>query len=296
MKIRTSAVLFVFGYALQLCAVEPQILMNWAFNDDGSKPWTQHANHCKNVRLEKGVLKGVTSGADPFLVSPAFSITAGAGQVVEFRAKNPVGGHGELFWIPVGAKGPQQKWSASFDWIGDGEWHDYRVRPFWQGEKRIGTLRIDFVNGRSDVAFEVASVRIVDESSAAHAGEPVWSGTALAAWSAVEGSHARIEKGGIAYRSPEKGEGVLESPALSFDSDAAFVLSVEMAVESGAAGTVAWACSGVSGLHKKAFRVKADGRFHTYNVDLGSEKSWTGKIVLLRLSPVSEKGGRALIR
>jgi hypothetical protein len=296
MTVRTVAITLGLGCAMRLCASEPQTRVKWTFDGEGAKPWTQRVNHCKDVHLEKGVLKGVTSGADPFLTSPAFSLSAKAGQVVEFRAKYPVGGHGELFWIPVGANGPQQKWSASFEWIGDGEWHDYRVRPFWQGEKQIGTVRIDFVNGRSDVPFEVAWVRIVEESGMIHAGEPVWSGASLAEWSASEGGEVRVKDEGLVYRPAAKGGGALESPALSINADEAFVLAVEMSAQSGEAGTVAWACDRVSGLHKKTFKVKADGRCHTYNIDLGSEKTWAGKIELLRLTPVDGKSGRAQIR
>ena len=297
MTLRRMGVTLILGVALHGGAAEPKTLASWAFNDEGSKRWTLQANHCKELRIEAGVLKGVMSGDDPFLTSPAFSLAASAGQVVEFRAKCASGGKGELFWVPSDAKGPQQKWSVSFDWIGDGEWHDYRVQPFWQGEKRIGALRLDFVNGaNNNSAFEVASVRIVEEAGAAHAGEPVWSGVALSEWSGTEGGKAAVKGETLTFQSPKKGMGELQSPTLRVDADAAFVVAIEMATSEGDAGRIEWASDAVSGLHRKNFKVKADGRFHTYNIDLGSEKGWSGKVVLLKLTPVTGKGAAAQIR
>ena len=297
MSVRGMGIALAWGLALRLCAAEPQALVGWTFGDEGSKRWTKQANHCKEVRIENGVLKGVIAGIDPFLTSPGFSIAATAGQAVEFRAKCAVSGKGELFWVPAGATGAQQKWSASFDWIGDGAWHDYRVRPFWQGEKRIGAIRLDFVNGQgADTAFEVSSVRIVEEAGPAHAGEPAWSGAALAEWSGTEGGEAAVKDGALIFRSAKKGTGALLSPRLAVDADAAFVVAVEMAASEGDAGCLAWASDAASGLHRKTFRVKADGRYHTYNIDLGSEKNWGGKVVLLKLTPVTGKGAAARIR
>lgn len=52
----------------------------------------------------------------------------------------------------------------------------------------------------------------------------------------------------------------------------------------------------MSGLHGKAFRVKPDGRFHTYNVDLSGEKTWVGHVVRLALTPALGKHARARVR
>lgn len=297
MSSRIKAIVSACLLAAGLSAAEPQVLANWTFGDEGSKRWMTQVNHCSNVRVDNGVLKGVMSGSDPFLTSPAFSLVARPGQVVEFRAKCVSGGAGELFWIPVGEKGPQQKWSVSFDWIGDGAWHDYRVQPFWQGEKAIGAMRLDFVNGQSaNGAFEISSVRIVDETGASHAGEPVWSDAALAEWSATEGGVARVKDQVLTFRTSATGAGLVQSPMLKADADAACVLAVDMAVSEGDSGTVMWATDAVSGLQRRKFRVKPDGKFHTYNIDLASEKNWTGNVVLLRLVPSVGKGQTARIR
>jgi hypothetical protein len=49
-------------------------------------------------------------------------------------------------------------------------------------------------------------------------------------------------------------------------------------------------------LQSRRFRIKADGRIHTYNLDLGGEKGWRGKIVLLRLAPVLGRRASANVR
>ncbi len=36
---------------------------------------------------------------------------------------------------------------------------------------------------------------------------------------------------------------------------------------------ILWASDAVSGLRKKTFRVKPDGRFHTYNVDIAGTRT-----------------------
>lgn len=291
---RKLVILLACGAVAQFCAAEAQTVVGWTFGDEAAKRWAAQPNHCKEVRIEEGILKGVTAGSDPFLSSPAFDIPAAAGQVVEFRAKCVADGKGELFWMPVGAKSPSQKWSVSFDWIGDGAWHDYRVRPFWQGDKRIGSMRLDFVNGRSGDPFEVASIRIVEEAGASHVGEPVWSGEALAAWAGADGGQLRLKAGVLAFRSTKSGAGALLSPKLSVEADTAFIVAVEMAVSEGDSACVQWASDAVSGLHRKNFKIKPDGLFHTYNVDLSSDKNWRGNVLLLKLTPVIGKGAAQL--
>lgn len=143
MTMRMTGIVLALGLAARAFAAEPRVLAGWDFSGESSKDWAKQANHCKDVRLEGGILKGTMSGHDPFVNSPAFSIDATAGQVIEIRAKCSTGGKGEIFWIPAGASQAQQKWTVTIDWIGDGQWHDYRVSPYWQGDKRIARLRVD---------------------------------------------------------------------------------------------------------------------------------------------------------
>ncbi len=282
--------------AAGVSAAPRDVLASWEFSDEASKAWTRNANFCKDVRIEEGLLKGTMTGNDPFLSSPAFSVDTTAGQVVELRMKTTAGGRGELFWIPAGTDGAKQKWSVGFDWIGDNQWHEYRITPYWQGEKRIKQIRLDFAVPRDTAAtFEVDWIRVVDEAAAVTA-ERSWRGAGLAAWRGVEG--ATLVANGDAWRfASDKGLlGVLASPNLKVAADEAYVVAVEMAATEGDAGSLAWASDAVSGLHSTRFRIKADGRFRTYNIDLGGQKGWDGNIVLLKLKPVLQKGARAIIR
>jgi hypothetical protein len=284
----------LFSLAQLLHGAGDSALPCWDFNGPDAQRWVAQAHHCQGVRVEDGVLKGVTAGRDPFLTSPSFAVKATAGQAVEFRAKVAAGGRGELFWIPQGEKQALQKWSAAFDWIGDGRWHDYRVRPFWQGERAIGALRLDFVNApAAAMPFEISSMRIVDESGALHTGEPHWQGAALAAWTASDGAAAAVSGGLLEFSAPDGGSGTLESPRLKVDAGAAGVVAIEMKVGTAGKGTLRWASDGVSGMSVKKFPLRADGRFHVYNIDLSGETAWRETIVMLQLAPA---GGGASIR
>ncbi len=269
----------------------------WDFKGKDAQGWVSRAHQCELVRIEEGVFKGVIAGADPFLVSPAFDIQASAGDVVEFRAKSAFSGHGELFWIPYGAKGAQQKWSTSFEWINDGQWHNYRVQPFWQGELRIGSIRLDFVNGHTAKApFEISSIRIVNESGPKHSGALEWHGQTLADWRAIDGAGVSMKGDLLDVRFGDKGKGALHSPLLSADTDFSGVFSVEMSVRKGESALVEWVCSSVSGKHGKSFKIKPDGRFHTYNLELYADKNWKGSVVLLRLSMLGVENNTVSVR
>jgi len=292
--IRTTAAVVV-GLTLWTSGEEPRGLAFWDFSKEEDREWTRHANCSKDVLIEDGVLKGTMTGWDPFLTSPAFTVDAKAGQFVEIRAKTTAGGDGNLFWVPVGATGAQQKWSVSMDWIGDNEWHEYRVYPFWQGEKRIARLRMDFAVPRNDAGtFEVDWIRIGD-AIVGSTSNRAWSGASLTSWSPINGATVAEQDGATVFVSKTLG-GALASDNLKIPAAEAFVVAVEMAAKKGDSGCVMWASDSVSGLQRKNFRIKPDGAFHTYNIDLGSQKNWTGNIVLLQLAPVLGNYAKTLIR
>ena len=278
--------------ALQLGAAEPRTLVEWTFGDKADQAWTRNANCCKDVRIEEGHLKGVIAGVDPFVNSPAFSIPAEAGQAVEFRAKVSAGGRGELFWVPAGSSGPRQEWSVPIAWIGDGEWHDYRIQPFWQGEKRIAAVRIDFVDGHvGEAPFELAWVKIVGEREAPYAGEPAWSGASLAAWCTAKDARVTLKGNALAVRSTTPESVDLQSPRLNIRADDSSVVAIRLSTEDGDSAALAWASDAASGLQRRKFKVIPDGKVHTYSLDQSAEKGWTGNVLLLKLSVSGKKGG-----
>ena len=125
--------------------------------------WAKGSHQIGAIACPDGRLVGRANGRDPFWMVGVKPFRPSATQEVVFRGKSPVGGTGELFWAPVGARQPTQKTGVSFTWIGDGEWHEYRVRPYWQGEGDIHLLRVDFPNGMTNRGeIGLADVRVVE--------------------------------------------------------------------------------------------------------------------------------------
>ena len=91
--------------------------------------WTKRGHQVASASVKDGALHVVCGGVDTHLYSGSFDLASSAAQEIVFRAKGNRAGTGEIFWMEPG-KGPIQKQSVSFEWIGDGEWHEYRVRPF----------------------------------------------------------------------------------------------------------------------------------------------------------------------
>ena len=128
--------------------------------------WTKGGHQISRATVENGLLNVVCSGTDAHLYSSAFTTPAKPTQEFVIRAKGNRGGRGELFWMQPG-KPPSQKLSCGFEWIGDGEWHEYRLRPYWQGEKEIGKLRLDFpVSAANGGVFTIERMEIVDGADA----------------------------------------------------------------------------------------------------------------------------------
>ena len=275
-------------------AAETRVLAEWTFDGADAKPWS--ANHSKDVRIENGVLKGTITDWDPFIASPAFPVDATAGQAVVMRVRTTAGGNGNLYWTKEGEKMPQGKFNVPIVWIGDNEWHEYRVTPYWQSEKRISSFRIDFATPPNNSGtYEVDWVRL-EEAALTMTTERAWRGAALGAWNAVDGAAAALRGDAFEMVSGKGQTGALTSPVLNVPSGEVYIVPIEMAATEGDEACIQWASDAVSGLHSKTFWIKPDGRFHIYNVDVGSDRNWKGNIVLLRVVPVDRKGASAKIR
>lgn len=172
-----AAFLLVSGICLSVLAGADALP---AWRDAASlQSWTKWTCQCAEARWADGALRVVCGGSDAQIYSSAFDIPASSSQVVTFKAKGSRGGTGELFWMPPG-KGPRQAWSVHFDWVGDGEWHEYRVRPYWQGEGRIGRLRLDFPMSAADGGvFEIAGLSVEDAGGAIYLPADRYAGVAF---------------------------------------------------------------------------------------------------------------------
>ncbi|MBM3860298.1 MAG: hypothetical protein FJ395_11685 [Verrucomicrobia bacterium] len=79
---------------------------------------------------------------------------------------------------------------------------------------------------------------------------------------------------------------ILERPAtgkVSLQADDGGVVCVRMAAKTGDAAVLSFASRAVNGLHRVSFPIRADGRMHTYNVDVAANKHWCGEILMLEL-------------
>ena len=129
-------------------------LADWWKNDDIAE-----------MHVEGDSLKGLVTGRDAQLhVKLAQPLEPKGNRFFMFRMKTTRGGKGQLFWIHRGAKGPSETFQKTFWVIGDGKWHDYKIRPGWCGPEKISVLRFDFPAGfAGGTPFELADIAVIEE-------------------------------------------------------------------------------------------------------------------------------------
>ena len=154
-SLRAAATLLAAGIASTLLA-DPA----WTGASLGG--WTRGMHQVLKGEAGAEGLRIACGGSDAHIYSPGFDLPARATQDVVFRARGNRSGRGEIYWMAPG-KRATAKQCCSFEWIGDGAWHDYRVRPYWQGEKRIGRIRLDFPSAASEGGvYDIAGLSVED--------------------------------------------------------------------------------------------------------------------------------------
>ncbi|MHB8994821.1 MAG: glycoside hydrolase family 99-like domain-containing protein [Armatimonadota bacterium] len=284
--LRPATLLLLFMVAPLYAA--PQVLKEWNFDTAGNlEGWASH-NHMKAVTATGGAMQGELTDWDPFIKSPQFEIAANPWQAVEIRLKTDCGGQGAIFWTNTTST-PYEGFSPGkethFTVIGDNQWHDYRLYPYWQGEKKIILLRLDLPSAHGGgKSFAVDSLRIVDLG----AQEPVkvsdWDLTKGGqGWTALGGGEASPGKTGLAFDA--SGDGFeLRSPPLKLDLDERYNVHLMMTVKNASGGSVVWATQTQSGVKRQSFPLRDDGKPHVYNLDLSGSAAWAGEALLLGLS------------
>jgi hypothetical protein len=278
-------------------------LIEWTFDKD-AEGWGG-PNHISDLRVQDGALQGRIMDWDPFVRSPEFDIPATPWQTVEVRLKTDCAGGGEVFWTGTtqsqyGGFSPGKE--TPFTIIGDNEWHVYQVRPYWHREGKIVLLRLDLPrpdpadNGKK--TFAVDYIRVTEPvEAAAPQTEAHWDFTKSAGgWTGGNGATAEKTDAGLRIVMGDDPTGAAMSSPLQAPVDDRMWVSVEMAVSKGETGTVRWVSSEGSGLQSLDFSIRADGAFHTYNIDLSSSKLWAGDILLLELTPAASAGAQATLR
>lgn len=209
----------------------------------------------KDQRVENGALLFETQPGDAMLVSPPFeAIATSPWQRVELEMESDVSGPAQLFWTgnkegKFGGFAGEKTTPFSVE----AGARTYRIAPYWQAEKQIVRLRIDFPEAQGG-RYKIKALRIVEEAPPALLSLPArdvstvtgtWSGRLQ--WPAAKGAFATLR-----LSSAAKGSGVI-----GFASDA------------------------VNGWHNMSFPLRAG--MHTYNVDLGADTDWRGNIIALRV-------------
>lgn len=228
-------------------------------------------SYVKDLRVENGALLFETQPGDAMLISPAFDgFAATPWQRIELEMKTDVAGGGMFFWTKTlqtkyGGFSPDKL--TNFNLMA-GDWQTYRIEPFWQAEKKIIKLRLDFPH-EGNGHYAIRAIRVIEEPPSAQVSLPARD---------VE----LVAKGEWRAR-------------VSLDTEEGAFIAVRMAASAGEAGVVTFASDAVNGLHRVNFPLHADGRMHTYNVDVGANTHWRGKIVELRLQTPARKGAKTVV-
>lgn len=264
----------------------PAVVKEWKFDTD-LEGWTGW-NHMAEVKAAEGSMQGQLTDWDPFIRTPQFEIVANPWQVVEFRLKTDCGGSAQLFWTNT-TDTPYQGFSpgkdTDFQVIGDGQWHDYRLYPYWQGEGKIILMRLDLPAARGGArSFALDTIRIVDLG----AQQPVDASD----WDLTKGVQGFTTRGEGEISPSAKGLNFqvtgdnfqLLSPPLKLALGDRYNVHVVMTVNNAKGAGVIWATQPTSGLQRVPFPVRADGKPHIHNIDMTVSAAWTGDALLAGLS------------
>jgi len=282
-------------------AAEPQVLIGWEFDKDGDlRGWT-HNDHVADVKVAGGCLVCRVTNWDPIFISPTFDIPARHSQWIAAKIRASEAGEAEFFWSGTlqgqyGGFSPGKQ--TPFQIVGgDGQWRLYRIRPFWEPERKIVHLRLDLPGGKG--RYELGYVRIYERPWEPPVSTPVWEFTegpegwnfgVQCTWPLVAVAHDgwlwSIVPAGKATDHHDK----LFSPPLSFAArERLFVMLRAKTYRAGAAA-LRFATDAESGLHKHPWVFRADGEPHVYLLDMSADPHWRGTIRLLGVEWTNQEG------
>ena len=154
----------VFLIAAAPAQSDDKTLVEWRFDAAGDfRGWTI-GGLIADGAVRDGALHGRAIGSDPILFSPAFEIAAAPTQYVEICVKGTAPAVAELYWTET-LEGQYGGFSSEkhrlFHTQGDGEYHVYRIWPFWHAAKKIIRLRFDPPNAGE---FDIQWIRIAEQT------------------------------------------------------------------------------------------------------------------------------------
>ena len=268
-------------------------LAEWTFDQPGDLQGWQPNGDLADVAVANGALACRAIGSDPILhLQPLLAVTATPRQQIEIRLKADHNGQAEIFWSNAATRITQEK-STRFEVVGDSQWHTYQILPFWHPEGNIERLRFDLYN---QAKFEVDFIRISELAPEPPAAVAVFDFTVgTQGWQAIGDARLTAEPAGLKV-SVSQADGLALSPPLAVPADEQNYVSLGMAVDQGTSATLFFATEAEHGLQSFSFPVAADGRDHSYNLDLIGATGWHGRVIALGLRPSDVPGAQACVR
>lgn len=276
------SLLMSFGSNGNAIAQQAETVKQWAFNTDGDQEgWTQ-ANCLRDVVVEDGVLRGIVTGRDPFIVVTGLDIPARPWNVFQARLRivqdEPLLQRaGELFYAnsnegPYGgfSQAKTGKWTAP----DANTWEVVRIYPFWSNEGNIIKLRLDFPapaeNQINKALVEVDWIEVVDLKLESQPEiKPSW----------------RVEDGA---------KDTWESPMFSLDAEKiGNWLTIGASANAPRSVEFSWMNDrGVFYSTTVELKKNATGLF---NVDLANSKYWKGRVHQFRLRVLPDSESTAAV-
>ena len=287
-----------------------EVIQSWSFADEAAaKDWSIRSD-LDEVVVEQGVLRANVSGNDPFLLSSVLDFPARSFQYVEVVLKTNSEGLGELFFTGT-LEGPhgglsQQK-SLTWQVVGDGQWHVYRIYPDWQREGSIKRIRVDFpvpvYRDNIKPTVEVRSIRVLQPVQiTTDKVQPHWDFSKdVTEWFPDDNTVLAKTASGweISSSTGISTTGMpptLETGLLTFDDSAGNAwLSLELLDDNASSAKIEW----VNDLGKVgAFDIPliTDGKTHWYNIDVSKRRTQGGKVHWLKISLGKNASAKALVK
>jgi len=272
-------------------------LAEWTFDREGDLQGWQPNGHLVDVKVSAGTLTAQGAGADPILeLQPRLDLKASPWQFFEARLKADRDGIAELFWgnTDQGRYGGfSQEMSTRFNVAGDGQWHTYRLFPFWHAAGKIVRLRLDpFDRATFGIdLLRVGELAMPPPSDRLEFDFP----EGAAGWQALGGATTTAGTNGLTIRALTP-DGFVLAPPVQVDAAEPYWVSLRLAVDRGRLATLFFATETSPGLRRFTFPVDADGHEHTYNLDLLAASDWRGRILALGFRPSEVPDANAALR
>ena len=284
---------------------QADVVQSWNFADEAAaKAWSID-NDLEDVVVEQGVLRANVSGNDPFLLSEVLDFPARSFQYVEVVLKTNSEGIGELFFTGTleGQHGglSQQK-SLTWQVVGDGQWHVYRIYPDWRREGTIKRIRVDFpvpvYRDNVKPTVEVRSIRVLQPTQATtDKVQPYWDFSKdMTEWFPGDNTVIAKTAHGWEISSSTGMPPTLETGLIAFDDSADKAwLSLELLDENAKSAKIEW----VNDLGKVGvfdIPLLTDGQAHWYNVDVSKRRTQGGKVHWLKISLGKNASAKGLVK